>query len=73
VESNVAPDILLTRELGPDARATGDLVDVGGRQWQVYDARDGDRAFVSQEAERTVIVIGKASEEELRQFAGALK
>jgi hypothetical protein len=73
VEGNVQPDILLTRELGDSARATGDVVDLGGRQWQVYDARDGERAFVFQEPERTVIVIGRASEEELRQLASSLK
>jgi hypothetical protein len=73
VESNVAPDILLTRELGQDARATGDVAEINGRQWQVYDARDGDRALVFQEPERTVIVIGQASEDELKQFAAALK
>jgi hypothetical protein len=73
VESNVAPDILLTRELGADARPTGDVADINDRQWQVYEARDGDRALVAQEAQRTIIVIGSASEDELRQFAAALK
>ena len=73
IEGNVQPDILLTRELGDAAQATGDVVDLGGRQWQVYNARDGERAFVFQEPERTVIVIGRATEEELKQLAGALK
>jgi hypothetical protein len=73
IQGSVPPDILLTRELGDNARATGDVVDLGGRQWQVYEARDGERAYVLQEPERTVIVIGRASEEELKQFAGSLK
>jgi hypothetical protein len=73
VESNVAPDILFTRELGPDARATGEVAEINGRQWQIYEARDGDRALVLQEPERTVILIGQASEDELKQFATALK
>jgi len=73
IEGNVPPDILLTRELGDNARATGDLVDLGGRQWEVYEARDGERAYVLQEPDRTVIVIGRASDEELKQLAGSLK
>jgi hypothetical protein len=73
IEGNVQPDILLTRELGDSAQATGDVVDLGGRQWQVYNARDGERAYVWQEPERTVIVIGRATEEELKQLATALK
>jgi hypothetical protein len=73
VEGNVPPDILITRELTADARATGDVVDIGGREWQVYDARDGERAYVLMEPERTVIVIGRASEDELKQLAGSLK
>jgi hypothetical protein len=73
IESNVQPDILLTRELGDSAQATGDVVDLGGRQWQIYNARDGERAYVWQEPERTVIVIGRATDEELTQLATALK
>jgi Protein of unknown function (DUF4245) len=73
IQGNAPPDILLTRELGDNARATGDVVDLGGRQWQVYEARDGERAYVLQEPERTVIVIGRASDEELQQLAGSLK
>jgi hypothetical protein len=73
IEGNVPPDIMLTRELGESARATGETVDIGGKQWQVYDARDGEHAYVLQEPERTVIVIGRASEAELKQLAGSLK
>lgn len=74
IEGNVQPDILLTRELGGDsAQVTGDVVDLGGRQWQVYNARDDERAYVLQEPDRTVIVIGQASDEELKQLAEALR
>jgi len=73
IEGSVPPDILLTRELGDNATATGDVVDIGGRQWQVYEARNGERAYVLQEPERTVIVIGRAKDDELKQLAGALK
>ena len=73
IESDIVPATLLTRELGPDAAPTGAVVDEGGRQWQVYNARNGETAYVFQEAERTVIVTGKATEEELREFVRSLK
>jgi hypothetical protein len=73
IESDIVPATLITRELGPDAQPTDAVVDEGGRQWQVYDARGGETAYVFQEAERTIIVTGKASEEELREFVRSLK
>jgi hypothetical protein len=73
IESNLSPDALLTKELGADARATGAAEDINGKQWQVYDARKGERAYVLQEPGRTIIVVGKASDTELRQFVTALR
>lgn len=73
IESDIVPATLITRELGPDAQQTDAVVEEGGRQWQVYDARGGETAYVFQEAERTVIVTGKASEDELRAFVRSLK
>ena len=73
IESDIVPGVLIPRELGTDARANGSVVEAGGRQWQVYDAREGEVAYVYGEAERTVIVTGKASEEEFREFVGALQ
>jgi hypothetical protein len=73
IESNIVPATLITRELGPDAAPTGESVEEGGRQWQVYNARNGETAYVFQEAERTVIVTGKAKEEEMRAFVRALQ
>jgi hypothetical protein len=72
IESDIVPATLITRELGPDAASTGASVEEGGRQWQVYNARNGETAYVFQEAERTVIVTGKAKEEEMREFLRSL-
>jgi hypothetical protein len=73
IESNLSPDALLPKELGADAQATGAAQDVNGKQWQVYEARKGERAYVLQEPGRTVIVVGKAADAELRQFVASLK
>jgi hypothetical protein len=71
VEGNVDPDTMLGRELGNDGRSTGQ-VDVNGRSWQRYTARRGERALVLKEPERTVIVVGAASDAELQTFAASL-
>ncbi|GIJ53521.1 DUF4245 domain-containing protein [Virgisporangium aurantiacum] len=73
IESDILPATLITRELGPDAASTGASVEEGGRQWQVYNARNGETAYVYQDAERTVIVTGKAKEAEMREFIRSLK
>jgi hypothetical protein len=73
IESNVVPAALIQRELGADAAPTGAVVTEAGRDWQVYNARGGETAYVFQEAERTVIATGKAGEEELREFVRSLK
>ena len=73
IESDILPATLIARELGPDAAPTGASVEEGGRQWQVYNARNSETAYVFQEAERTVIVTGKAKEEEMREFIRSLK
>jgi hypothetical protein len=71
VEGNVDPDTMLNRELGSAAKATGQ-VDIGGRSWQRYTARKGEHALVLKEPERTVIVVGAASEAEVQALAAAL-
>lgn len=73
IESDMVPASLVSRELGADAAPTGNAVDEGGRQWQVYSARNGETAYVFQEPERTVIVTGKAKEEEMREFIRSLQ
>jgi hypothetical protein len=73
IESDIVPATLIPRELGADAQPTGATVDEGGRQWQVYSARGGETAYVFQQADHTVIVTGKADEQEMRAFVRALK
>lgn len=73
IESDIVPATLIPRELGADAGPTGTTVDEGGRQWQVYTARGGETAYVFQQAEHTVIVTGKVSEEEMKEFVRSLK
>jgi hypothetical protein len=73
IESDIVPATLITRELGADAGPTGAVVEEAGRQWQVYDARNGETAYLFQEAERTVIITGKADEQEMREFVRSLK
>jgi hypothetical protein len=72
IEGNLPPDTMMTRELGTNANSTGSA-DIGGHQWQVYDARQGERAYVLQETGRLTIVVGKASEAEFRKVIESLR
>lgn len=72
VEGNLAQDVLLRNELGDDARQTGEE-QIGGRTWQAFDARKGERALVLREAGRMIIIVGRAQDTELKEFAAALK
>jgi uncharacterized protein DUF4245 len=71
VESDTPAETLIPRELTKDARPRGPA-EIGGRQWQRYSARPGELAFVLLERERTVLVVGAASEAELHELAAAL-
>ncbi|MGB2568266.1 DUF4245 family protein [Micromonospora citrea] len=72
VQSNVPPEKLLPNELTAQGQPQGPT-DVGGRNWQRYTGRGNDQALVLLEPDRTVIVVGDARENELRQLAGALR
>lgn len=72
VESNVPAERLLPAELTSAGRAEG-TVQVGGRTWQRYSGRPGERALVLLEPNRTVIVVGAAGEQQLRGLADALR
>lgn len=71
VQGDVPADRLLPAELTDDARPDGQ-VEVAGTTWQRYRARPGERALVRLEPARTIIVIGSASESDLRTLAGAV-
>jgi hypothetical protein len=71
VESDRPADALLAEELTGAARPLGTR-SVGGRDWQWYAARPGERALVLLEPGRTVIVVGDAAEDELVELATAV-
>ncbi|MCW3838754.1 DUF4245 domain-containing protein [Micromonospora yasonensis] len=71
VQSNVPAEKLLPAELkGGQPQGPADLP---GGTWQRYAARDNEQALVLLEPNRTVIVVGDAGENELRQLATALR
>jgi hypothetical protein len=72
VESNVSAGALVTAELGAGARDEGTAM-LDGREWHRYTASAGDHAFVLSQQDRTVIVMGRASDAELGQLASALR
>jgi hypothetical protein len=72
VQSNVPAERLLPAELTGAGRPEGTLA-LAGRDWQGYTARPGEHALVLLESSRTVIVVGSAREQELRDLAGALR
>jgi Protein of unknown function (DUF4245) len=71
IESNVPPENLIAGELGEQARVD-ETVTVRGLQWQRYAADRGRRALVLRQSDRTIIVVGEASIEELATLAGAV-
>ncbi|WP_434742888.1 DUF4245 domain-containing protein [Micromonospora sp. SH-82] len=72
VQSNVPPERLLPTELTAAGQPQG-AVDLDGRSWQRYTARGNEQAYVLLEPERTVLVIGDARDNELRQLAISLR
>ncbi|MGC9668069.1 DUF4245 domain-containing protein [Planosporangium sp. 12N6] len=71
VESNVSAGALVTAELGTDARDEGGAR-LDGHEWRRYTAPGGDRALVLSQQDRTMIVVGHASDTELTQLATSL-
>jgi Protein of unknown function (DUF4245) len=72
VESSRPADQLLPAELTNRARSAG-TEEIGGRTWQRYTARPGEQAFVLLEPARTVIVLGSATDRELRELVASLR
>lgn len=70
IRSDVPADALLARELGDAPRLTG-AVTVGPNTWQRYAARRSEVALVRTGAAGTTVVIGWASDEQLRALAVA--
>ncbi|MEV6800629.1 DUF4245 domain-containing protein [Micromonospora rifamycinica] len=72
VQSNVPPERLLPAELTAAGQPQGPA-DLGGPNWQRYTGRGNEQALVLLEPNRTVIVVGDARDNELRELAGALR
>ncbi|SCL27647.1 Protein of unknown function [Micromonospora nigra] len=72
VQSDVPPEQLLPAELTDAAQPQGQT-DLGPRTWQRYTARGNEQALVLLEPDRTVIVVGDARDNELRELAGSLE
>jgi hypothetical protein len=72
VESNEEAGVLLARELGDEVRPQGELT-VGGQAWSHSIVRGDERALVNTGGGRTIIVVGRASVDELTALAGSLR
>jgi hypothetical protein len=72
IEGSLSPDTMLENELGKTPKLTGS-VNIGAKMWQQYAARDDEKALVLLEPGRTVIVVGRASDADLRTLAGSLR
>ncbi|MEU8422527.1 DUF4245 domain-containing protein [Micromonospora sp. NPDC048835] len=71
LQSSVPADRLLPAELTSQGQPQGPT-ELAGRTWQLYTARGNQQALVLLEPTRTVIVIGDARDNELRELAGSL-
>jgi hypothetical protein len=73
VESSSPPETLVPAEVGAGARPQGNM-DVNGTTWQRYaGGRAGERAIVLATRGRTVIIVGEASDTDVRTLAAALR
>ncbi|PYC74447.1 DUF4245 domain-containing protein [Micromonospora arborensis] len=72
LQSSVPAERLLPAELTDQGQPQGPS-ELAGRTWQLYTARGNQQALVLLEPTRTVIVIGDARDNELRELAGALR
>ncbi|WP_435204838.1 DUF4245 family protein [Micromonospora sp. bgisy143] len=72
VQSNVPAERLLPAELTDQGQPQGPT-ELDGRSWQRYTARGNQQALALLEPTRTVLVIGDARDNELRELAGALR
>jgi Protein of unknown function (DUF4245) len=71
LETNEDPQALLPREFGDDVRPDGQ-VSVRGAEWRSYRIRGDQHALVLTSGERTIVVHGAASRDELVALASSL-
>jgi len=74
IQSETRFEKLLADELGEGVRPEG-TVEINGVQWEWYPGRQGARALVMTQPDRdlTVIVLGRATDEELQELAASLR
>jgi hypothetical protein len=73
VESDRPVDAFLPDEVGSDSQP-GDLIDIAGQQWRVYpDAKGGGRALVLAGNGYATVIIGTATDQDMRTFAVSLR
>ena len=72
VLSNAPAADLLAQELGNETRPQGE-VSVAGQAWTSSIVRGDERALVSTTAARTIVVVGRATLDDLTVLAGALR
>lgn len=72
VESNGDASALLASELGDEVRPDGEVV-VNDRTWTRSVVRGDERAVVLAETERVVIIVGRATSDEMIELAAALR
>lgn len=72
IQSNAPAERLIPAELTASGKPEG-AIDVAGQSWQQYTARPGEQALVLLEPSRTVIVVGSAHDDELRELAGSFR
>lgn len=68
VESSRPAGDLLAAELGAGARLDGSAV-IAGRDWQKYLTGRGELAVVLPAPDRTIVIVGRAADEELLALA----
>jgi len=72
VESNEDAASMFPRELGDQVRPQGEVT-VNGRAWRSSTVRGDELAVVDSSNDRTVIVVGRATIDELTALAAALR
>ncbi|WP_433266842.1 DUF4245 domain-containing protein [Micromonospora vinacea] len=72
LQSSVPADRLLPAELTSQGQPQGPT-ELAGRTWQLYTARGNQQALVLLEPTRTMIIVGDARDNELRELAGSLR
>jgi hypothetical protein len=73
VESDRPVDSLLPDEVGSDSQP-GNLIGIAGQQWRAYpEAKGGGRALVLTGNGYTTVIIGTATDQDMRTFAASLR